>query len=192
MGDIKRRRKTYATPNHPWNKDRIEQEVGLVRAYGLKNKREVWKATSILRDYRAQARRLASLSGEQADRETVQLLTSLRSYGILGSEAGLDDVLTLTVNDILDRRLQTIVYRKGLAKSMRQARQFITHEHIAIGEGTITAPGHLVTLKEQEAITVRPASTLANPEHPERRSDETLPAETPPASEEPIEAGGEQ
>ena len=168
MGDPKKNRKKYSTPNHPWQKARIDSEAEITRAFGLKNKKEIWRATSRLRNFREQAKRLSSLRTEQDAIETQQLLARLRRYNLLKQDARLDDVLTLSVNDILERRLQTVVYRKGLAKSMKQARQFITHEHITINGVKIKAPGHLVTLDEQSTIEFRPSSTLSDPEHAER------------------------
>lgn len=174
MGDPKKNRKKYTTPNHPWQKARIDSEAEITKAFGLKNKKEVWRATSRLRNFREQAKRLASLRTDQDAFETQQVLARLRRLGLLGQNARLDDVLTLTINDILERRLQTVVYRMGLAKSMNQARQFITHEHITINGTKIKAPGHLVTLSEQETIEFRPKSSLSDPEHPERQREKVI------------------
>ncbi len=172
MGDPKKRRKKYMTPNHPWQKARIIEEAELTKAYGLKNKKEIWKAASIVRNFRTQAKKLSSQNSEQAARETSQLLTRIRRLGLLDEEGTLDDVLSLKTTDILERRLQTIVYRKGLAKSMKQARQFITHEHITINGIKIKSPGHLVTVEEQPNVLFRENSSLADPEHPERKIEE--------------------
>jgi small subunit ribosomal protein S4 len=174
MGDPKKRRKKYSTPNHPWQKERLDSEEPLIKAYGLKNKKELWRAQSALRSYRTQAKKVSSSTTEQAIVEQEHLLTRLRRLGMLKPESRLDDVLTLTLHDILERRLQTIVYRKGLSKSMDQARQFITHEHITIGNTKIKAPGHLVTVDEQAQLTFRANSTLADPEHPERTREKIV------------------
>ncbi len=172
MGDPKKRRKKYMTPNHPWQKTRIIEETESIKSYGLKNKKEIWKAASIVRNFRTQAKKLSSQNSEQTAKETTQLLTKLRRLGLLNEEGTLDDVLSLKTTDILERRLQTIVYRKGLAKSMKQARQFITHEHITINGIKIKTPGHLVTIEEQPNILFRENSKLADPEHPERKLEE--------------------
>ena len=174
MGDPKKRRKQYSTPNHPWQKERLVTEEPLIKAYGLKNKKELWKAQSTLRSFRTQAKKVSSTVTEQSVKEQEQLLLRLRRLGVLKAESRLDDVLTLTLHDVLERRLQTIVYRKGLAKSMNQSRQFITHEHIIINGVKIKAPGHLVTVDELTQITFRPSSTLADPEHPERSREKII------------------
>lgn len=171
---MRRTRKQYATPNHPWNKERIESEAQLVRGYSLKNKKEIYRATFLLRNYRSQAKRLSTIRTDQDAKEQVQLLGRLRRLGLIGPEDGLDTVLGLQIESVLDRRLQTIVYRKGLAKSMKQARQFITHAHVAIDGVKITAPGHLVTLEEQEKLEFRMTSALADTEHPERKLEKTV------------------
>jgi small subunit ribosomal protein S4 len=98
-----------------------------------------------------------------------ELLARLKKLGIIHETAILDDVLDLTVEDILERRLQTIVFRKGLAKSIYQARQLITHGHIIIGDQRVTVPSYLVTREEEEKIAYAPDSPLANPSHPLRQ-----------------------
>ncbi|MFT4308808.1 MAG: 30S ribosomal protein S4 [Candidatus Woesearchaeota archaeon] len=178
---MRRARKQYATPNHPWNKERIESEAQLVRGYGLKNKKEIYKATFILRNFRTQAKRLSTRATDQDAREEAQLLTRLRRLGLIGEEDGLDAVLGIQIEDLLERRLQTIVYRKALAKSMKQARQFIAHAHITIDGVKITAPGHLTTLEEQEKLSFRERSSLSDEEHPERAREKTV--EVPEAPE---------
>jgi small subunit ribosomal protein S4 len=171
---MRRARKQYATPNHPWNKERIEAEAQLVRGYGLKNKKEIYKATFILRNFRSQAKRLSARRSDQDAREEAQLLGRLRRLGLIGPEDSLDAVLGLQVEALLERRLQTVVFRKGLAKSMKQSRQFIAHAHIAIDGVKITAPGHLVSLEEQEKLMFRERSSLADEEHPERAREKVI------------------
>ena len=134
MGDPKFARKAYDTPSHPWQGERIKAEVVLVNQYGLKNKTEVWKAQTIIRKIRGQSRDLqARLRGEemQAEKEANSLLVKCGRMGLLPLEgATLNDILVLSEEDILERRLQTLVFKKGLASSPKQARQMIVHGHI--------------------------------------------------------------
>ncbi|WP_457613753.1 30S ribosomal protein S4 [Methanocaldococcus sp.] len=169
MGDPRRRfKKSYETPNHPWIKDRIEREKELCKKYGLRRKREVWKAETILRKYRRQARRLISDRTEQGAKEAVQLFNVLRKYGILKIEnPTLDDVLSLTVEDILERRLQTLVFRKGLARTPRQARQLIIHRHIAVDGRVVTSPSYMVSVEEEDKIGYAKNSPFNDSNHPE-------------------------
>jgi small subunit ribosomal protein S4 len=99
-------------------------------------------------------------------RQEKQLLDRLHRLGILPDEAALDDVLDMTLENILERRLQTLVFHKGLAKSMQQARQLITHGHIAIEGRRVSTPSYLVLKDEEAKITYAPRSPLANPDHP--------------------------
>ena len=172
MGDPRFHRKRYETPRHPWEADRIKEEWELKKKYGLKNKREIWKAKSILRNFRAQARTLQAklrYGDPQAEKQQKQLFGRLIRLGILDeNNATLDAVLSLTVEDILRRRLQTIVYLKGLARTPRQARQFIVHGHIAIGDRRVTIPGYLVRKEEEDLIDYYDYSPLADEMHPMR------------------------
>ena len=172
MGDPRFNRKKYETPKHLWEADRIKEEWELQRKYGLKNKREIWKAKSLLRNFRGQARQLQAklrYGNPQAEKEQKLLFDKLIRLGILNeSNATLDAVLSLTVEDILRRRLQTIVYLKGLARTPKQARQFIVHGHIAIGDKKVTIPSYLVRREEVELVDYYKYSPLADEMHPMR------------------------
>jgi small subunit ribosomal protein S4 len=168
MGDPKKQRKKYETPGHPWQRARIDDERVLVEEYGFKNKREIWKMSAFLKNATAQAKKLVTRSGFQADTEKELLITKLKRYGLLKQDAGLDAILSISLRDVLERRLQTQVYKKGLANSVKQARQFITHEHVCIGNKVVTSPSYLVPLSEEGQISFSHTSGLSDPEHPER------------------------
>lgn len=168
MGDPKKQRKKYATPKHPWQKDRIEKEKQMLKEYGLKNKREIWKTVSLLRNFSDQVKKSIATKTQHGEKEKTQLLQKLQSLGLIKKTAQLDAILSLTYKDIMERRLQTIVHRKALAKSIKQARQFIIHGHIKVKDKKITIPSYLVRKDEEDLITFVPKSALSNPEHPER------------------------
>jgi len=168
MGDPRRIRKKYSGPTHPWQKARLDQERVLKKEYGLKNKRELYQAESKLKGFANQAKKLTALRTAQAERETKQLLDRLARLGILAQGARLDDVLSLATRDILERRLQTLVCKKGFARTPTQARQFISHNHITVAGKTITAPGYLVPSNDENNIAFVPSSPLAKADHPER------------------------
>ena len=169
MGDPRRLNKKYDTPNHPWIGERIKSERELLIKYGLINKRELWKMETKLRTFRRQARKLMSDTTEQGAKEATQLFNILKRYGILIKEdVTLDDVLSLNVEAILERRLQTLVFKKGLAKTPKQARQFIVHGHIGINGRKVTAPNNLVAVNEEGAIAFMPTSPMSSENHPER------------------------
>ncbi|WP_094228595.1 30S ribosomal protein S4 [Methanolobus psychrotolerans] len=173
MGYPGKKRKSYDTPKHPWQAARMATEVELLKKYGLRNKKELWKAISILRRYRADARRILAGSAESEltghlKTESDQILERLRRYSLLSSDANIDDILALQTETILERRLQTQVYRLGLARTPRQARQFITHGHIAIDGQKATIPGMLISKTEEMLIDYYGNSPLMGESHPER------------------------
>lgn len=171
MGDPKFPRKKWNAPSHPWERDRIDAENELLKKYGLKNKRELWKAQSFLRKLRRRTRTLQArlrYGDPQAEQEESELLNRLVSLGLVSEEATLDDVLALDVGAILSRRLQTLVYVKGLAHTPRHARQLIVHGHAAIEGRKVDIPGYLVRREEEKAITYHQYSPLADDLHPAR------------------------
>ncbi|RLI35273.1 30S ribosomal protein S4 [Candidatus Bathyarchaeota archaeon] len=172
MGDPKKQKKKYTTPKFPWRSDILQSELKIMGEYGLRNKRELWRHKTMLSRFRGIARSLLGKPAEERVKLESQLLRKLKRYGILSENAVLDDVLDLTVEDILERRLQTLVFRKGLAKTIYQARQLITHGHIAIGDRRVFSPSYLVQVDEEDKITYAPFSPLANPEPPIRFSIE--------------------
>ncbi len=180
MGDPKFSRRKYDTPAHPWEGDRIKEENELLMKYGLKNKRELWRAKSYIRGLRAQSRELQARlrSGDpQAKIETDQLLAKCARMSLLTMEgATLNDVLSLNTEAVLSRRLQTVLYRKGLAFSPKQARQLIVHGHAAIGSRRVTIPGYMVKRGEEEKVQYHEASPIANDLHPMRPKPEELKA----------------
>ncbi|HTS33045.1 MAG TPA: 30S ribosomal protein S4 [Thermoplasmata archaeon] len=169
MGDPKFLRRTYDTPKHPWEAGRMAEERKLLDKYGLKNKRELWKAQSILRGFRGQARELQARlrAGEpQAQRETANLLARLTRLGVLPvGNPTIDDVLALTTEDLLRRRFEWVVFHRNLAPTANGARQWIVHGHFAIGDHRVTRPGYLVPSAEEPLITYSPSSPLADEDH---------------------------
>ena len=165
MGDPRRLGKKYAGPRHPWQSERIVEERALMIAYGLNAKNELWKASSKLKSFASQAKKLIALQTVQAERETKQLLERLASLGLLSKGAKLDDVLALTLKDVLDRRLQTVVVKRGLARTQRQSRQFIIHQHIMVGSKALSVPSYLVPVEEESKVSFVAQSDLGNPEH---------------------------
>ena len=153
---------------HPWQKDRILEEKEIREQYGLRRKYEIWKMDSILKNFTRQAKNLVTIRNKQVEKERGQLLSKLHSLGLIDKNAKIEDILSLTLNDIMERRLQTLVYRKTLARTMSQARQFIVHEHIALGDKVVTSPSYLVLSAEEGAIQFTGNSSLADSSHPER------------------------
>jgi len=170
MGSPRKQRKKFSKPAHPWQKERILEEKELLKGYGLNRKYEIWKMGSILKNFTRQAKNLITTENPQVEIEKNQLLTKLSSLGLTDKDAKIEDVLSLTLKDIMERRLQTLVYRKNMASSINQARQFIVHEHVSLGDKTITAPSYLVPLEEEGIIQFSQGSAFANASHPIRTS----------------------
>jgi len=153
MGDPRKLRNKYERPKKLWDVDRLKEEKGLKAEFGLRSMRELWRATAELKKYRREARRLLSITEEERAGDAKKILNKLARLGILKEGAVIDDVLSLEVRVMLERRLQTMVLRKGLARTTAQSRQLITHGFIAIGPKKVTRPGYIVTLNEEAMIS---------------------------------------
>jgi small subunit ribosomal protein S4 len=170
MGDPKKQRKKYETPRFRWRKDILQEELKLIGQYGLRNKHELWRHKTKLSTARGIARSLIGETPEERTKMENELLTRLKKLGILAETSALDNVLDLAIEDLLERRLQTIVFRKGLARTIFQARQLITHGHITIGNRRVTVPSYTVSKTEEEQVMYSPESDLANESHPLRQA----------------------
>jgi small subunit ribosomal protein S4 len=166
MGDPRRFTSHFRGPAHPWQKERIEEEKVVMREYALKNKSELWRLTTKVKDFTQQAKKLIAATGVQADRDKEQLFSRLQRMGLVQPGSKLDDILGLNLKSILDRRLQSVVFRKGLARSMKQARQFITHQHITVAGKIVSSPNYIVLMADEPSIAILGA--LSKTDHPER------------------------
>ena len=128
------------------------EEIKIIGMYGLRNKRELWRAKTIIRKIRHRARALLATPKEIREPMEKALLKRLYKMGLISENATLEDVLGLRVEDLLERRLQTIVYRKGLSRSIKHSRQMITHGHIMINGRRIPFPSYLVPAEEEAKI----------------------------------------
>jgi small subunit ribosomal protein S4 len=202
MSSQKFPRKKYETPLHPWKESRIKSERELIKKYGLKNHKEVWKAKTYLGKHREQARELLAKIGAanpQTKKESDQLLLHLTRMGILNMGASLDDVLALETEAVLSRRLQTLVYLKGFSSTPYQARQLISHGHVAVKGRKVTIPSYMVAKEEETQIqyTIRsPLNEISHPARPKQemyKSELSVPSKTlveekppPPAEPSPV------
>ena len=170
MGDPKKQRKKFETPRFRWRKDILQEELKLIGQYGLRNKHELWRHKTMLSKTRGIARSLIGKTPEERVKMENELLTRLKKLGILNETAVLDNVLDLSIEDLLERRLQTIVFRKGLARTAFQSRQLITHGHITIGNRRVTVPSYTVSKDEEPNVIYSPQSMLTNETHPLRQA----------------------
>ena len=169
MGDPKRQRKSYETPRHPWRRDQLDVELRLVGEYGLRNKRELLRYKTMLSEVRGIARSLLGASEAARSRIEREYIAKLSRMGILSESASIDEVLDLDIRDLMERRLQTMVFRRGLAKTLHQARQMVSHGHIAVAGRIISVPGYIVDRSEEAKIKYFNYSPLAKTDHPLRK-----------------------
>jgi small subunit ribosomal protein S4 len=169
MGDPKRQRKSYETPRHPWRSDQLDVELRLVGEYGLRNKRELWRYKTMLSEVREIARSLLGTSESERAGIEREYLTKLSKIGVLSESASIDEVLDLDIRDLLERRLQTVVFRRGLAKTLFQARQLVSHGHISVAGRVVSIPGYIVSRNEEQKIKYFSHSPIAKNEHPLRK-----------------------
>ena len=158
MGDPKYPRRVWKKPKRPLNYDLKMEELQTLGKFGLKTKRELWKARTELSRVRHQARSLLALGREVRREKEPILLRSLSRTGLVGAESTLDDILSLQVTDLLARRLQTVVMKKFGFRTPYQARQAVVHGHVMIGERRVDIPSYVVTLEEEPQISLRPGS----------------------------------
>jgi len=152
MGDPKKKRKKYKTPRKKWDKQLLEKEKKLVDFYGLKNKKELRKHETWLKNKKQIARDLLALPLDKRITREKELMSGIKKIGLVNDQATLDDVLGLKVEELLEKRLQTIVMRKGLANTSKQARQFIVHGHISLIGKRLDAPSYLVPVEKLNEI----------------------------------------
>lgn len=148
-----RKHKNYSRPKKPYELARMKDENVLIERYGLKNKREIWKFINKVNYFRHRAMDLAKASNEEQE----VLFNKLRALGLNVSSVA--DALALTVEDLLNRRLQTLVFKKGFASTVKQARQFVTHRKVTINGRVNNVPGCLIFVEDESAIKVQMPST---------------------------------
>ena len=194
MGDPKTPRRIWKKPKRPLNYNLMMDELKTLGTFGLKTKRELWKARTNLSKLRHQARSLLALRQEIRKEKEPVLINSLSKIGLVDKNSTLDAVLNLQVIDLLSRRLQTIVQRKLYFKTPYHARQAIVHGHIMIGDRIITIPSYVVKIDEEPKIHLIPESsfnqTLSKPESdlgsPETENLVTETVEQPKNEETPV------
>jgi small subunit ribosomal protein S4 len=203
MGDPKYPRKAWRKPKRPLNYELKMEELQTLGTFGLRTKRELWKAHTELSRVRQQARSLLALTQKIRDEKEPILLKSLARIGLISNDATLDDVLNLKPTDLLARRLQTIVSNKLGFKTPYQARQAVIHGHIMVGDRKVDIPSYTVRVSEEDSVHFTPESKIpemlektkakepkveAPAEGEEVSEVEAKPAEAKPAEAKPAEA----
>ena len=144
-----RKHKRYSRPRKLYDKTRIEEENLLLKKYGLKNKKEIWKAQAAIDRIRKQAKSL--ITAEKDEQE--KLFEKLRKIGFNIKNTA--DALALNKENWLKRRLQSLVVEKKFARTPKEARQLIAHKHIAIDGKRINIPSYIVSVEEEGKIEIK-------------------------------------
>ncbi len=185
---VKKLKKQYETPNRAWNQERMDTEAELTDEYGLANKKEIYKAYSELRGFRRQARKLIA---EDNPQEKEDVLNKAHRLGLVKSDAQPSDFLTLRVEDILNRRLQTAVERRGLADTANQARQLVNHGHVKVNGEVVNIPSYMLTKDEEKNIELDMPEPSPEPEEIEEEEEVEEESEEAESEEESKEEGEE-
>ena len=149
---MRRLKKKLKRPRRPWDSTRLEEETKVLKEFGLRRKREIWSAEEIVRNFRRRARSLIAVRDEK---KIKIMLDRLAYMGLIQKGQGLEHVLQLKVGDLLNRRLQTLVFRKGFAQTVNGARQSITHGHVYVGGRRTNFPAYIVPVEKEGMIEIR-------------------------------------
>ena len=144
-----RKKKRYSRPRKPFEISRIKDEDALIKQFGLKNKKEIWKTLANINYFRGRAKALAKSSNE----EQQVLFKKLQAIGLKINTIA--EVLDLKVEDLLNRRLPTVIVKKGLANTPKQARQFVTHKKVLINNQIVNSPSYLVPISFEQSIQLK-------------------------------------
>ena len=144
-----KKHKHYARPRKPFDIERIVGEKALIKQFGLRSKKEIWKSDFFINSIREKEKKSITHPEQQG-----VLLARLVSVGLIQKDAGIDDVLALTRENLFERRLQTIVFKRGISKTVKEARQLVVHKKIKIGNRCVNIPGYIVKLTEEDKISL--------------------------------------
>ncbi len=146
---MKRKHKQYSRPKRPFDKLRIDEESKIKKDFGLKNKKEIWKANAKIKSMREKAKKLISAD----PKEQQALFERLKKMGLKVNS--ISDILGLEKKDYLKRRLQTVVFEKKLTTTPKQARQLIVHKKVLVDKKVVNSPSYIVSLDLEDKISVK-------------------------------------
>ena len=152
---MKRKHKQYSRPKRPFDKARFEEEAKIKEEFGLKNKREIWRADARVKAIREKAKAL--ISAKPAEQQA--LFNRLKEMGL--EVSSIPDVLSLDKSDYLQRRLQTILVKKKLARTPKGARQLIVHRKVLVGKNAVDSPSYIVPVDMEDKISIKVSAKKA-------------------------------
>jgi len=160
---MKRKHKLYSKPKRPFDKLRIDEEAKIKKNFGLKNKKEIWKAEARIKSIREKAKNL--ISSDKKEQES--LFKKLKKIGL--EVNSIADVLSLDREDYLGRRLQTIVLKKGFATTSRSARQLIVHKKVLVDGKAVNSPSYIVPVDLEDKISLKEKKKIIKHEKQENK-----------------------
>jgi small subunit ribosomal protein S4 len=163
---MKRKHKGYSKPKRPFDKVRIDEEAQIVKEFGLKNKREIWKVEANINSIREKAKGLISSD----PKEQQILFDKLKKIGI--KVDSIADVLSLEKQDYLKRRLQTVLVAKRMATTMKSSRQLITHKKVLVNGRVVNSPSYVVPVELESKISLKPMKAKKKAEKNEEPKEE--------------------
>ena len=146
---MKRKHKLYSRPKRPFDKVRIIEEGEIKTEFGLKNKKEIWRADARVKVMRRKAKDL--IKAEPAEQKA--FFERLNKIGM--NVKSISDVLSLDKKDYLNRRLQTVIYRKGITSTIKTARQLIVHKKVLVDGKITNIPSYIVPVELENKITLK-------------------------------------
>lgn len=177
-----RNKKKYSRPRKPFDKSRINEENALREKYGLKNKREIWKADAAIGRIRNLAKQLIT----KPEKEKKAFIERLQKKGF--NVSSIADALSLDKENWLKRRLQTIVFSKKLTTTPKQARQLIAHKHVSVGDRIVNIPSYIVSLEEEPSVKL---NLVLKIKEPKQSKEEKIKEDIENQEIEEIESGEE-
>jgi len=165
---MKKKHKQYSKPKRPFDKQRIIDEDKIRKEYGLKNKKEIWRSESQIKLIREKAKKLISAPAEKQK----ELFDRLGKIGLKVNSIA--DILSLDKRNYLDRRLQTVIVRKNLAKTAKGARQLVTHKKVLVDGQIIDSPSYVVPIKLEDKISIKIKEKKKKPEKKEEIKNENI------------------
>ncbi|RLI99355.1 MAG: 30S ribosomal protein S4 [Candidatus Aenigmatarchaeota archaeon] len=152
MGDPKRLRRKWKRPRKTFNTARIAADKELKRDYGFRRKKEIWRLDYAFKHLMRRARKILATKDKEAEEI---LMNKLIKMGLIEKKVHIEEVLNMTFEDLCERRLQTILFKKGLATTLKQARQFIAHKKVRVGEKMVNQPNYIVLKDEEDKIKLK-------------------------------------
>ncbi len=147
---MKRKHKKYSKPKRPFDKGRIDEEAKIIKEFGLKNKKEIWRAEAEIKSIREKAKKLISSDPQ----EQKKLLDNLKKIGL--NVNSISDILSLDKRDFLKRRLQTILVDKKIVTTPKCARQLITHKKVLVNKNIVNIPSYIIPVELENKISLKP------------------------------------